>query len=176
MERLMKKVLVLYYSAFGHVEAMAEAMAKGVANVPGVEVTLKRVPETVSPDITRRLGFKANQTTPEADPKQLAQYDAIIFGTPAKSGNMAAQMRHFLDAAESSSSPNAFVGKFASVFTSTDGGTGQEKMVSAFWRNLAHQGMVIVGLPHGLSRASSDLALADIQGRHVATLVARLRD
>lgn len=172
----MKKVLVLYYSAFGHVETMAAAVAQGAADVPGVEVTLKRVPETVAPEITRRLGFKTSQVTPEAEPVHLATYDAIIFGTPARSGSMAAQMRHFLDAATSSCGPNAFVGKFASVFTSTTDGTGQEKMVGSFWRNLAHQGMVIVSLPYGLSTAGSELTLANVQGRHVATLVARLRD
>lgn len=169
----MKEILVLYYSAFGHVETVACAVAKGAAAVPGVRATLKRVPETVSPEITRRLGFKTSQPAPEADPSQLEQYDAIIFGAPARSGNMAAQMRNFLDAATWSCRPNALVGKFASVFTCTTDGSGQEKMVVSFWQHLVHQGMVIVGVPHNLKTEAGELALAHIQGQHVAKLVAR---
>lgn len=199
----MKKILVLYYSSYGHVEAMASAVARGASSVPGIEVTIKRVPETVSRDIALRKGFKVDQPAPVAVPEELAAYDAIIFGTPTRFGNMAAQMRHFLDMTGALWVQHALVGKFASVFTSTGTGGGQETTITSFWHNLAHHGMVIVGLPytapqlrdvsharggspygaatiagvHGERSPSEDeLALGEFQGRHVASLLARQAD
>lgn len=196
----MKKILVLYYSTYGHVEAMASAVARGASSVHGIEVTVKRVPETVSRDIAIRRGFKLDQPAPVAVPDELANYDAVIFGTPTRFGNMAAQMRHFLDATGMLWMQHALVGKFASVFTSTGTGGGQETTITSFWNNLAHHGMVIVGLPYtapqlrevGHARGGSpygaatiaglrgertpseeELALGEFQGRHVASLVAR---
>lgn len=91
------KVLVLYYSSYGHVETLARAVAEGAGQVPGVEVTLKRVPELVPEEVARASGVKLDQDAPIAAPDELADYDAIVFGTPTRFGNMAAQMRNFLD-------------------------------------------------------------------------------
>ena len=93
----MTKLLVLYYSTYGHVETLANAVTEGARSVAGVEVTLKRVPETMPPDVAKQAGAKLDQTAPVASPKELGDYDAIIFGTPTRFGNMAAQMRNFLD-------------------------------------------------------------------------------
>jgi NAD(P)H dehydrogenase (quinone) len=93
----MPKILVLYYSAYGHVETMAEAVAEGARQVAGAEVTIKRVPELVPEEVARKSGHKLDQKAPIANPQELADYDAIIFGTPTRFGNMAAQMRNFLD-------------------------------------------------------------------------------
>lgn len=93
----MKKVLVLYYSIYGHIERMAEAVAEGARSVPGVEVALKRVAETMPEEIARKAGAKLDQAAPIATPQELADYDAILFGTPTRFGNMCAQMRNFLD-------------------------------------------------------------------------------
>ena len=93
----MTRVLVLYYSSYGHIERMAEAVAEGAGKVEGVEVTVKRVPELVPEELARNSGIKLEQAAPIASPKELAEYDAIIFGTPTRFGNMAAQMRNFLD-------------------------------------------------------------------------------
>lgn len=91
----MKKILVLYYSSYGHIEIMAKAVAEGAAQVEGVEVTLKRVPELVPEERARAAGIKLEQEAPLAEPSELADYDAILFGTPTRFGNMAAQMRNF---------------------------------------------------------------------------------
>lgn len=93
----MTKVLVLYYSSYGHVEALSAAIASGAAEVPGTEVTVKRVPEIMTEDATRSAGFKVDQAAEIATPNELADYDGIIFGTPTRFGNMASQMRSFLD-------------------------------------------------------------------------------
>lgn len=93
----MSKILVLYYSTYGHVETMANAIAEGARSVDGTEVTIKRVPETMPPEVAKQYGAKLDQSAPVADPKELGNYDAIIFGTPTRFGNMAAQMRNFLD-------------------------------------------------------------------------------
>ena len=93
----MTKILVLYYSMYGHVETLAKAVAEGARSVTGVEVTVKRVPETMSPEAARQYGAKLDQAAPLANPKELANYDAILFGTPTRFGNMAGQMRTFLD-------------------------------------------------------------------------------
>ena len=93
----MAKILVLYYSSYGHIETMARAVAEGARSVAGAEVTVKRVPELVPEEIARKSGMKIDQEAPVASPNELGDYDAIIFGTPTRYGNMAAQMRNFLD-------------------------------------------------------------------------------
>ena len=152
----MKKVLVLYYSMYGHIERLAEAMAEGARRVPGVEVTIKRVPETMPEDIARNAGAKLDQAAPVATPQELADYDAIIFGTPTRFGNMAGQMRTFLDQTGGLWVKGALVGKLGSVFVSTGTGGGSETTITSFWNTLAHHGMLIVGMPY------TDPMLADI--------------
>ncbi len=118
----MKKVLVLYYSMYGHVETMAKAVAEGARLVNGVEVTIKRVAELMSDEVASKAGAKLIQDAPIANPEELGQYDAIIFGVPTRFGNMAAQMRNFLDQTGGLWMKGALIGKIGSVFTST--GTG----------------------------------------------------
>ena len=198
----MSKVLVLYYSAYGHVEKMAEAVAEGARGVSGTEVSIKRVPELVPEEIARRSAMKLNQPAPVATANELANYDAIIFGTPTRFGNMCAQMRNFLDQTGGLWVKGALVGKVGSVFTST--GTqhgGQETTITSFHSTLLHHGMLVVGLPYafgGLTRmdeitggspyGASTLAGADgsrqpsvneldgarYQGQHVAQITAKL--
>jgi NAD(P)H dehydrogenase (quinone) len=198
----MAKVLVLYYSAYGHVEKMAEAVAQGVRSVAGAEVTVKRVPELVPEEIARKAGMKLEQKAPLASVEELPNYDAIIFGTPTRFGNMTAQMRNFLDQTGALWVTGALVGKVASVFasTATQHG-GQETTITSFHCTLLHQGMIIVGLPYafagltqmdeisgGTPYGATTLAKADgsrqpsenelegarYQGRHVAEIAARL--
>jgi NAD(P)H:quinone oxidoreductase type IV len=119
LERKMTKVLVLYYSGYGHVETMAGAVAEGAKGVAGTEVTLKRVPELVPDDVAQKAGMKLDQAAPLASPQELGDYDAMIFGTPTRFGNMAAQMRYFLDQTGGLWAQGALVGKVGSVFTST---------------------------------------------------------
>ena len=198
----MKKILVLYYSMYGHIERMAEAIAEGARSVPGVEVTVKRVPETMPEEVVRKAGAKLDQAAPVAEPKELADYDAILFGTPTRFGNMTAQMRNFLDQTGGLWVSGALVGKFASVFTSTGTGGGSETTITSFWHTLAHHGMVIVGLPYAVAELSDiselrggspygaapvagadgsrqpsekELILARFQGAHVARLTARMQ-
>lgn len=152
----MKKVLVLYYSMYGHIERLAEAMAEGARRVPGVEVTIKRVPDTMPEDVARNAGAKLDQAAPVATPQELADYDAIIFGTPTRFGNMAGQMRTFLDQTGGLWVKGALVGKLGSVFVSTGTGGGSETTITSFWNTLAHHGMLIVGMPY------TDPMLADI--------------
>jgi len=115
----MTKVLVLYYSSYGHIEAMSYAQAEGAGRVPGAEVTVKRVPELAPPDVAKASGFKLDQAAPLARPEELEHYDAILFGTPTRFGNMAAQMRNFLDQTGPLWYRGALVGKIGSVFCST---------------------------------------------------------
>jgi NAD(P)H dehydrogenase (quinone) len=198
----MKKILVLYYSMYGHIETLAHAVAEGAGRVEGVEVTLKRVPETISEDRARAAGVKLEQAAPAATPAELAEYDAILFGTPTRFGNMAGQMRTFLDQTGGLWAQGALIGKIGSVFTSTGTGGGNEATILSFWPTLAHHGMLIVGLPYsapGLAEigevrggspygaatiAGSDgsrqpstreLELARFQGEHVARLAVRLQ-
>jgi NAD(P)H dehydrogenase (quinone) len=196
----MKRILVLYYSMYGHIEQMAEAVAEGARHVPGVEVTLKRVPETMNEDIARKAGAKLDQAAPIASPQELADYDAILFGTPTRFGNMCGQMRTFLDQTGGQWVKGALIGKLASVFTSTGTGGGSETTITSFWNTLAHHGMLIAGLPYSApeltdtselrggspygaatiaggdgSRQPSEkeLALARYQGEHLAKLAVR---
>lgn len=198
----MKKVLVLYYSMYGHIERMAESVAEGARSVPGVEVTLKRVPETMPEDVARKAGAKLDQAAPVASPQELADYDAILFGTPTRFGNMCAQMRNFLDQTGGLWVKGALIGKVASVFTSTGTGGGSETTITSFWHTLAHHGMLIAGLPYSAPELSDiselrggspygaatvagsdgsrkpsekELALAKFQGAHVAKLVSKMQ-
>src|SRR6202046_2619475 len=145
----MPKLLVLYYSSYGHIETMAGAIAEGAREVPDVEVTIKRVPELVPEDVARKSNFKLDQAAPIATAGELAQYDAIIFGTPTRFGNMCAQMRNFLDQTGGLWMTGALVGKVGSVFTST--GTqhgGQETTITSFHLTLFHLGFIVVGVPY----------------------------
>ena len=197
----MSKVLVLYYSSYGHIEAMAGAVAEGVRSAGG-DVVVKRVPELVPAEVAKGAGMKLSQAAPIATPDELADYDAIVFGTPTRFGNMAAQMRNFLDQTGPLWMRGALIGKVGSVFTSaaTQHG-GHETTVTGFHVTLLHQGMVIVGLPYSESRLMSlgeisggspygastiaapdgsrmpsenELAMARFQGHHVAKIAAKL--
>ncbi|ABK12863.1 NAD(P)H:quinone oxidoreductase [Burkholderia orbicola] len=198
----MAKVLVLYYSSYGHVETMAQHIVEGAKSVPGVEVTLKRVPETIPVDQARAIGVKVDQAAPVATVDELADYDAIIFGTPTRFGNMAGQMRTFLDQTGGLWMKGALVGKIGSVFAST--GTqhgGQETTITSFHTTLLHHGMVIVGVPYACSGlvnmseitggtpygattlagadgsrqpSANELDIARYQGKHVAELASKL--
>lgn len=197
----MAKVLVLYYSMYGHIETMAGAVAEGAGSVGGVEVTVKRVPETISEESLKRHGGKLEQAAPVATPAELVEYDAIIFGTPTRFGNMAAQMRNFLDQTGGLWAKGALVGKVASVFTSTGTGGGNESTILTFIPTLLHHGMIYVGLPYACPEltvitevrggspygagtiagpdgsrqpSANELAQARFQGKHVAEIVARL--
>lgn len=145
----MTKVLVLYYSMYGHIETMAKAIAEGVSSVEGVEVIIKRVPDLVPEDVAQKAGAKLDQAAPIATVDELPDYDAIIFGTPTRFGNMCAQMRNFLDRTGRLWLNGSLIGKVGSVFTST--GTqhgGQETTITSFHTTLLHHGMIIVGVPY----------------------------
>lgn len=145
----MPKVLVLYYSSYGHIEIMANAQAAGAAKVANAQVTVKRVAELCPIDVAKASGFKLDQPAPLAQPDELEQYDAIIFGTPTRFGNMAAQMRNFLDQTGALWGRGALVGKVGSVFCSTASQHGgQETTITSFHNTLLHHGMIIVGLPY----------------------------
>jgi NAD(P)H dehydrogenase (quinone) len=157
----MAKVLVLYYSSYGHIEQMAHAAAEG-ARAAGADVDVKRVPETVPAEITQKMGFKLDQTAPIAAPEELANYDAIIFGTPTRFGNMAGQMKNFLDQTGGLWMAGKLVGKVGSVISSsaTQHG-GQESTILTFHPVLLHQGMIIVGLPYAFA---GQMGLEEIKG------------
>jgi NAD(P)H dehydrogenase (quinone) len=197
----MTKVLVLYYSSYGHIERMAQAVAEGVREA-GAHAEVKRVPELVPQEIAEKSGFKLNQPAPIATVDELASYDAIVIGTPTRFGNMAAQMKNFLDQTGGVWLQGKLIGKVGSVFTSTaTQHGGQESTILATHTVLLHHGMVIVGLPYSFqgqtnmseitggtpygastlassdgSRMPSDneLAGARFQGKHVATIAAKL--
>ena len=197
----MTKVLVLYYSSYGHVETMAGAVAEG-ARAAGAQVAVKRVPELVAADVAAKSGFKTQQAAPVATVDELADYDAIIFGTPTRFGNMAAQMRNFLDQTGGLWFGGKLIGKVGSVFvsTATQHG-GQETTLTSFHTTLLHHGMVIVGVPYSEARqmtlgeisggspygattiaggdgsrqpSENELAIARFQGGHVAKIAAKL--
>jgi NAD(P)H dehydrogenase (quinone) len=145
----MSKILVIYYSSYGHVEMMARAQADGAARVSGTEVSVKRVPELLPVEVATAAGCKLDQPAPIADPQELAEYDAVLFGTPTRFGNMASQMRNFLDQTGPLWARNALVGKIGSVFCSTASQHGgQETTLTSFHTTLLHHGMVVVGLPY----------------------------
>ena len=198
----MTKLLVVYYSMYGHIETMAKSIVEGARSVDGVQVTLKRVPEIMSEEAARKAGAKVDQAAPIASPKELAEYDAIIFGTPTRFGNMAAQMRNFLDQTGSLWVSGGLVGKVASVFASTGTGGGNESTILTFIPTLLHHGMIYVGLPYACPEltdisevkggspwgagtiagadgsrqpSAKELAMARFQGKHVATITVKLR-
>ena len=198
----MTKVLVLYYSRYGHIERMADAVAEGVRQA-GADAVIKRVPELVPEDVARKSHFKLDQKAPVATVAELADYDAIIIGVPTRFGNMAAQMKNFLDQAGGLWAQGKLIGKVGSVFTSSNTQHGgQESTILTTHVVLLHLGMVIVGLPYSVagqmdmagitggspygastiggadgSRQPSDneLAGARFQGRHVAEIAGKLR-
>lgn len=144
----MSKVLVLYYSSYGHLETMAQAMAEG-ARSAGASVDVKRVPETVPADVAKAAHFKLDQAAPVASIAELEQYDAIIVGAPTRFGRMPAQMGSFLDQAGGLWARGALHGKVGAAFTSTaTQHGGQEMTLFSIITNLLHFGMVVVGLPY----------------------------
>jgi NAD(P)H dehydrogenase (quinone) len=157
----MTKVLVLYYSSYGHIETMAKAAAEG-AREAGAEVAIKRVPELVPEELAKKSGFKLDQAAPIATIDELPNYDAIIFGTPTRFGNMAAQMKQFLDQAGGLWFGDKLVGKVGAVFTSsaTQHG-GQESTILSFHTVLLHLGFVIVGLPYSFK---DQMGLEEVKG------------
>ena len=198
----MTKILVLYHSMYGHIESMARAEAEGAGEVAGTEVVIKRVPETMSDEAVQKVGGKLGQLAAVASPNELADYDAIIFGTPTRFGNMTGQMRTFLDQTGALWMSGALIGKVGSVFTSsaTQHG-GQESTILTFHPTLLHLGMVVVGLPYSEQRqmgldeikggspygastiaggqgernpSAQELGMAHSQGKHVASIAAKL--
>ncbi len=197
----MAKVLILYYSSYGHIETMAQAVAEG-AQKGGADVDIMRVPELVPTQVTENSGYKLNQHAPIAKPADLKKYDAIIFGTPTRFGMMAAQMKNFIDQCGGLWANGDLIGKVGGVFTST--GTqhgGQESTLLNFHTVLLHLGFVVVGLPYSFagqtrmdeitggspygastiaggdnSRQPSDNELdgARYQGEHIAKIAAKL--
>lgn len=144
----MTKVLVLYYSSYGHIETMAKAVAQGARDAGAVAV-VKRVPELVPDHIAEKAGYKRDQPADIATVAELADYDAIIFGTPTRFGNMASQMKNFLDQCGGIWFEDKLVGKVGSVFTSTGSQHGgQESTILSVHTVLFHLGMVVVGLPY----------------------------
>jgi NAD(P)H dehydrogenase (quinone) len=145
----MPSILILYYSSYGHIEAMAHAQGEGAARVPNARVTVKRVRELVPADVAKAAGIRVDQPAPIATVDELERYDAIIFGTPTRFGNMASQMRNFLDQTGELWGRGALVGKVGSVFCSTASQHGgQETTITSFHTTLLHHGMIIVGLPY----------------------------
>jgi len=147
------KILVVYYSMYGHIHRMAEAIAEGAREVEGAEAELRRVPETLPSEVLEAMGAlepqKAFSQVPVCTVDELATADAIVFGTPTRFGNMCGQMRQFLDATGALWASGALVGKVGSVFTSSNTQHGgQESTILSFHTTLLHQGMVIVGLPY----------------------------
>lgn len=196
----MTKVLVLYHSSYGHIETLAKAVAEGAAEA-GAEVSLKRVPETMDSELMEKSGMKVDQEALVASPQELADYDGIIFGTPTRFGNMSGQMRQFLDQTGGLWAKGALAGKVGSVFTSTGTGGGSETTITSFHSTLLHHGMVISGVPYAIPElgdisevraggpygaatlagpdgsrqpTQKELAIARFQGKHVATLAAKL--
>lgn len=198
----MAKVLVLSYSSYGHIEAMARAAAEGARRVDGAEVSVKRVPELVPEPVAKKSGMKLDQEAAIATPAELADYDAVIFGTPTRYGNMAAQMKNFIDQTGGLWMSGALIGKVGSVFTSTaTQHGGQESTLLSFHTVLLHLGFVVVGLPYSFkgqmtldeitgsspygastiaggdgSRwpSENELDAARFQGEHVARIAAKL--
>lgn len=145
----MTKVLVLYYSMYGHIETMAEAVAEGARSAKDTIVTIKRVPDLLSEELARKAGAKLDQVAQLATVDELPGYDAILFGTPTRFGNMCSQMRHFLDQTGRLWQNGSLIGKVGSVFTSTaTQHGGQETTITSFHTTLLHHGMIIVGVPY----------------------------
>ena len=153
----MAKIQIVFYSMYGHVYKLAQAVAEGARQVPGTEVTLYQVPELVPNKVLEESGAKAAREAfahiPVAEPDTLAEADAIIFGTPTRFGNMCAQMRNFLDQTGQLWFQGALVGKVGSVFASTASQHGgQETTITSFHSTLLHHGMIVVGVPYAEQR------------------------
>jgi NAD(P)H dehydrogenase (quinone) len=202
-EQAMTKILVLYYSMYGHIETLATAVAEG-ARADDTEVVIKRVPELVPEEVARKAGAKLDQPAPIATVNELPEYDAILFGTPTRFGNMCAQMRNFLDQTGGLWQQGKLIGKVGSVFTSTaTQHGGQETTITSFHTTLLHLGMVIVGVPYSCQELTNmaeisggspygagtlagadgkrqptenELAIARFQGAHVAEIARKLSD
>ncbi len=198
----MTKVLVLYYSMYGHVETLAYAVAEGVRDVEGAAASIARVPDLVPEDVARKAGAKLDQAAPIATVDELPGFDAILFGTPTRFGNMCAQMRNFLDQTGRLWLKGALIGKVGSVFTSTaTQHGGQETTITSFHSTLLHHGMVVVGVPYSCQEimtmseitggspygagtlaggdgsrvpSENEKKIARFQGRHVAALARKL--
>ncbi len=198
----MAKVLVLYYSTYGHTERMAQAAAEGARTVANTEVTIKRVPELMPREIAEKAGAKLDQAAPIADPLELANYDAIMIGTPTRYGRMSGQMANFLDQTGSLWAQGKLDGKVGSAFTSTaTQHGGQETTLFSIITTMLHLGMIVVGLPYSAAGqmrldeitggspygattiaggkgerlpSANELELMRFQGRHVAEIAARL--
>jgi NAD(P)H dehydrogenase (quinone) len=198
----MTSVLILYYSMYGHIETMAKAVAEGARSVRGSDVSIKRVPELMTADAALKAGAKVDQAALIATVDELPNYDAILFGTPTRFGNMCSQMRHFLDQTGRLWQKGSLIGKVGSVFTSTaTQHGGQETTITSFHTTLLHHGMVIVGVPYsceqignmgeitggspygastlagsdGLRQPSeNELKIARFQGAHVAGIAKKL--
>lgn len=198
----MARILVLYYSTYGHVETMAHAIAGGVREVHGASVEVKRVPELMPEEVARATGAHVDQPAPIAQPNDLAEFDGIIFGTPTRFGNMASQMRNFLDQTGGLWAQGKLEGKVGSVFTSSNTQHGgQETTITSFHTTLFHYGMVVVGVPYSCkalmnmdeisggspygastlagndgkrSPSANELAIAHYQGKHVAEVTLAL--
>ncbi len=201
------KILVVYYSTYGHLYQMAQAIKDGAEEVDGAEVIIRRVPETLPQEVLEKMGAleaqKAQANVPICTVEELAEADAIIFGTPTRFGNMCGQMRQFLDATGQLWQTGALVGKVGSVFvsTATQHG-GQEATLLSFHITLLHHGMVVVGLPYAFQGqmrndeitggspygattiagtsgermpSENELEGARFQGRHVASIAAKLK-
>jgi NAD(P)H:quinone oxidoreductase type IV len=200
------KLQIIFYSTYGHVYRMAEAVAAGAREVPSVEVQLYQVPELMPADILEKSGAKAARAAfahvPVAAPDDLAEADAIIFGTPTRFGNMASQMRNFLDQTGGLWVKGALAGKVGSVFTATASQHGgQETTLTSFHNTLFHHGMIVAGVPYTIAEmnnlsemsggtpygattitgsdgrrqpSENELAIARFQGRHVAAIARRL--
>lgn len=197
----MTKVLVLYYSTYGHIEQMAEAVAEG-AREAGAEAVVKRVPETVPQEVAAQNHFKLDQKAPVATVDELPEYDAIVFGAPTRFGTVASQMRAFIDQTGGLWAAGKLLGKVGSAFTSSASQHGgQESTLLGFLPTLLHHGMVVVGLPYAFAGqltldeisggspygattiaagdgsrqpSANELAGARFQGRHVAEIAAKL--
>jgi NAD(P)H dehydrogenase (quinone) len=196
------KVLIVFYSAYGHSYRMAKAVAEGVAEVKGMKAELRRVPETLPEELRKQLGIIDLKEVQVCTIDELATADAVIFGAPTRFGNMCGQMRTFLDGTGPLWAKGALVGKVGSVFTSsaTQHG-GQESTILSFHTTLLHHGMIVVGLPYsfqGQTRidemsggspygastitggkgeripSENELAAARFQGKHVATIATRI--
>ncbi len=195
------RVLVLYYSSYGHVETLAGAVAEGARAVDGADVAVKRVPELMPEADAKKAGLKLDQPAPVAEPGELPGYDAIIVGTPTRFGNMAAQMRNFWDRTGPLWLSGKLIGKVGSVFTSTATGGGNETTIITSHVTLLHHGMVLVGLPYAVKELTDlsvvkggspygaatiagpdnarepgpqELSMARQQGRHVTEIARKL--
>lgn len=198
----MAKILILYYSMYGHVETMAEAVAEGARGIKGTKVDIRRVPELMSEKAARAAGAKMEQAAPTAQVDELPGYDAVIIGVPTRFGNMCSQMRNFLDRTGQLWLRGALVGKVGSVFVST--GTqhgGHETTITSVHATLLHHGMIIVGVPYTCPElmnmgeitggspygagclaaadgsrqpSENELAIARFQGGHVAGITHKL--